>query len=242
MLILASSFFIIAWLYASVGLGGGSSYLAILSLSNVPFNIIPSLSLLCNLIVSASGFFHFYTNGHFAKQHLWPLLLGSIPMAFLGGIIPIPKTVFMTLLGISLLLASLSILLKQKKIIDNSEPSRFKLIIIGALIGFFSGLVGIGGGIFLAPIMLSITNLKPKQIAALASAFIFINSSSGFLGQITKLKTFNLLEYWPLLLAVFLGGQVGARISSRQSLSQNAVRKLTALLTFYVGFRLIFFT
>ncbi len=243
MLTLTFSFFLIAWLYASVGFGGGSSYLALLSLSQIPFTQIPSLSLICNILVTCTGFSNFYREGHFSRQYFWPLILGSIPMVSVGAMIPISKTVFSTLLGSSLLVTSFWLLISKKhKVLKYSNPSQLNLVGIGAFIGFISGIVGIGGGIFLSPIMLSLTSLKPKQVAALASAFIFINSIAGLLGQLTKLSDFNLLNYWPLFLAVFFGGQIGARLSSQQSISQDTVRKLTALLTFYAGFRFVFWS
>ncbi len=240
MLSLSLSFFLIAWLYASVGFGGGSSYLAFLTFAHIPFTQIPSLSLLCNIIVTSSGCIHFYRQGHFLWRSFWPLLLGSVPMAFLGGLIPISKTFFSLLLGISLVAASLRLLIRYRTIQRSNRPKRMNLICIGASIGFFSGLVGIGGGIFLSPILLNFGWFKPKQVAAFSSAFILLNSLSGFFGQMTKTGAVNLLEFWPLFLAVFCGGQCGSLLSSRKFLSQNAVRILSSILTLYAGCRLLY--
>jgi uncharacterized membrane protein YfcA len=241
---MALLFFIIAAAYSTVGFGGGSSYIAALVLFGLPYQDIPSISLLCNLVVVSSGAYHFIKNGHFS----WPLartfLTTSIPMAFLGGLIPITQQAFTLTLGILLILAGIRLLWTRE------EPSQAILkipfsnslaIFFGSLLGFLSGLVGIGGGIFLSPLLMGLGWGKPKQIAATASIFILLNSFAGLVGQTIKHRA-NLdilLQYWPLFIAVFLGGQIGSRIGSNW-LSQLWIVRLTSILVLWVGLRLVF--
>lgn len=235
-------FFIIAAAYSTVGFGGGSSYIAALVLFGLPYQDIPQISLLCNLIVVSSGAYHFIKNGHLS----WPLarifLATSIPMAFLGGLIPISKQTFTLTLGILLILVGIRLLWRGREL---SEPilkipfSNSLAIFFGCILGFLSGLVGIGGGIFLSPLLMALGWGKPKQIAATASIFILLNSMAGLAGQIVKHRASpEILQYWPLFLAVFLGGQIGSRIGSNR-LSQLWVVRLTSILVLWVGLRLV---
>lgn len=239
---MALLFFIIAVAYSTVGFGGGSSYIAALVLFGLPYQDIPQISLLCNLIVVSSGAYHFIKSGHLS----WPLarifLATSIPMAFLGGLIPISKQTFTLTLGILLILVGLRLLWVRD---ESSQPilklpfSNSLAIFFGSLLGFLSGLVGIGGGIFLSPLLIGLGWGKPKQIAATASIFILLNSIAGLFGQIIKHQAHTeIFQYWPLFLAVFLGGQIGSRIGSNW-LSQLWIVRLTSILVLWVGLRLM---
>lgn len=247
--LLSLLFFIVAWIYSSVGFGGGSSYMALLILLNVSYKFAPSLALTCNLIVAGGGAYHFFRHKHFFPRLLLPFMVSSIPFAYWGGKIPVEKEVFMLLLGITLLMAGSRMLFfsQDKRTLGKNEilsptdiPSLKVAIPLGALIGFLSGIVGIGGGIFLAPVLYAFSRAKPKQISAAASVFIFCNSLAGLTGQLQKIHQPSMIyiEYWPLLMAVFLGGQIGGRLGAR-NFSHNLVAKVTGFLIITVAIRLL---
>lgn len=238
-------FFLIAALYASVGFGGGSSYIAVMAMFGVNFLLMRSGALLCNIVVVTTGTYIFYKNGHLDWRKALPLTLASVPMAFLGGYLPIKERTFFILLGSTLVLAALLTWWQPKSSQNADENSRkstkkqlFNLS-IGGGIGFLSGMVGIGGGIFLAPILYLTRWAEAKTIAATASLFILVNSISGLFGQMAK-PDFQIDWKFtvPLLIAVFLGGQLGSRIGAVK-LSALWVRRATALLIFYIGVQLL---
>lgn len=236
---LALSFFIIALLYASVGFGGGSSYLAMLAVSEVPFEIMPKLSLICNLLVVSGGSWHYYRQGHFNKKLILPFVLSSVPFALLGGMFPIKQETFMALLAGSLVLAGLRLLFVPKiKESEIKRPSLSISVIVGAVLGLLAGLVGLGGGIFLSPLMLNLKWGKPKEVAATASAFIFLNSIAGLIGQLTKGIPEGLSTYWPLFIAVVIGGQIGSRIGTHQKMPSSLIQRGTAILILFISLRL----
>lgn len=217
-MLLAALFGVIALLYASVGFGGGSSYLALLVLWGVPFTIIPMLALACNIIVVSGNSLHYVRAGHFNKRLLIPYLIGSIPLSYLGGTLDIDQRIFEWLIFLALLMAGL-LLIWQHEEFNNPYasyhlPSLPFAIAVGAALGFLSGIIGIGGGIFLAPVLHLQRSGSPHQIATAASLFILINSTAGLLGHLQKIGFSEiLLAYWPLLLAVFAGGQIGNLLS-----------------------------
>jgi len=236
-------FFTIALFYSSAGFGGGSSYLAILSLFSLEYSVIKSTALLCNIVVVSGGTFLFFKKGFLSLPKIWPLIVLSTPMAYLGGRIVLQETTFFILLGMTLLLAAIFMLLPfsyPKKIsIQNSKKSLLRNGCIGGGIGFLSGLVGIGGGIFLAP-FLHLTHWdEPKVIAATASFFILVNSIFGLIGQASQLGfTIQWSFVSSLLIAVFLGGQIGSRISSSY-LAPKRVKQITAILILIVAIRIL---
>lgn len=238
-------FFIIALVYSAVGFGGGSSYIAALALFDYPYESIPVVALICNVIVVSGGIYNFRKNGHFKWSLFWPFVVSSIPMAFIGGRIPVSKEFFLILLGVSLFLIAVRLLLINRGTKDYSEykmPRTSVALLLGAVLGLVAGMVGIGGGIFLAPLLLHLRWGLPKQIAATAALFILLNSLSGLAGQFVKgTSMIDLLDYWPLFLSVFIGGQIGSRIGSGQVLSHRTVKDLTALLILFVSLR-IFYT
>lgn len=238
-------FFIIALVYSAVGFGGGSSYIAALALFDYPYESIPVVALICNVIVVSGGIYNFRKNGHFKWSLFWPFVVSSIPMAFIGGRIPVSKEFFLILLGVCLFLIAVRLLLINRGTKDYSEykmPRTSVALLLGAVLGLVAGMVGIGGGIFLAPLLLHLRWGLPKQIAATAPLFILLNSLSGLAGQFVKgTSMIDLLDYWPLFLSVFIGGQIGSRIGSGQVLSHRTVKDLTALLVLFVSLR-IFYT
>ena len=218
MIILSILFFVTAILYSSVGFGGGSTYLALFLIWDVPYYIIPIMALFCNMIVVSGNCFNYIKAGNHNLKLLIPYLIGSIPLAFIGGSLQIEKDFFEILLFIILSLAGFLLLFKFRSYEDNNETYRnipkIISIIIGGILGFISGVVGIGGGIFLSPILFLIKAGKPKHIVTTASIFILINSISGISGQLTKdLVLTEIQNYWFLFLAVFVGGQIGNHLN-----------------------------
>ena len=214
MIILSILFFVTAILYSSVGFGGGSTYLALLLISGVPYFIFPVIALSCNIVVVSGNCFNYIRAGNLNLRLLIPYLIGSIPLAFIGGSLPIEKRLFEILLFLVLTIAGILLLLNFRSY-DDKEESYRKIpiiisILIGGILGFISGIVGIGGGIFLSPILYLIKAGRPKHIVTTASLFILINSLSGIVGQLTKNVVISEIpNYWFLLLAVLIGGQVG---------------------------------
>ena len=214
MIILSILFFVTAILYSSVGFGGGSTYLALLLIWEIPYFIFPLIALFCNIIVVSGNCFNYIRAGNLNLKLLIPYLIGSIPLAFIGGSLPIEKKLFEILLFLVLTVAGISLLFNFKSY-DDKEKNYRKVpivisILIGGVLGFISGVVGIGGGIFLSPILFVIRAGKPKHIVTIASLFILINSLSGIIGQLTKNAVLGEIQnYWFLLLAVLIGGQVG---------------------------------
>ena len=214
MIILSILFFVTAILYASVGFGGGSTYLALLLLWGVPYFIFPVVALTCNIIVVSGNCFNYIRAGNLNLKLLIPYLIGSIPLAFIGGSLPIEKEFFEILLFVVLTIAGVLLLLKFNSYDDNIEIFRkipiLVSILIGGILGFVSGVAGVGGGIFLSPILFLLKAGKPKHIVTTASLFILINSLSGIFGQLTKSTILSEIQnYWFLFLAVLIGGQIG---------------------------------
>jgi len=214
MIILSILFFVTAILYASVGFGGGSTYLALLFIWGIPYYIFPIIALSCNIIVVSGNCFNYIRAGNLNLKLLIPYLLGSVPMAFIGGTLPVDKEIFEILLFFVLSIAGILLLINFRSYDDKENNDKkipkLILILIGAILGFVSGIVGIGGGIFLSPILFLIRAAKPKHIVTTASMFILINSVSGIIGQLTKSYVLNdIKDYWILLLVVLIGGQIG---------------------------------
>ena len=242
MFILSILFFVTAILYSSVGFGGGSTYLALLLIWDIPYYIFPVLALVCNVIVVSGNSFNYIRTGNFNSKLLLVYLVGSIPFAFLGGSIAVEKKFFEIILFVVLSLAGFFLLISNRnyseKIIKINNINPLFSIMIGSVIGFISGIVGIGGGIFLSPILFLLKAAHPKQIVTTASLFILLNSISGILGQLTKENVINeLFNYYPLFLAVLIGGQIGNFLNLK-FLSNRLLAILTSLLVIFVAMRI----
>lgn len=233
-----SLFLIISILYSSVGFGGGSSYLAVLALTGIAYTQIRSTALLCNIVVVSGNVLLYLQQKQYNWKKVVPLVIFSIPMAFVGGFLRISETFFFILLGVTLLFAAFSMWV-SKRITTSKEVNTKKNVAYGGIIGFISGMVGIGGGIFLAP-LLHLTNWDtPKRIAATASFFILVNSISGLFGQYTNPQfsiDWNLTGI--LLVTVFIGGQIGSRLSNRL-FTPVQLKKATAILIAFVSIRIL---
>ncbi len=244
MMVLVVAFFLTAVLYASVGFGGGSTYSALLALSGVDYRIMPLLALTCNVIVVAGS------SVRFAKQRITPwrgaitLTAIAAPAAFLGGLTPIGEDLFLTILGASLVLTGGSLLVPQRASLDDARPASMSRLMPVAVVplGYLAGLVGIGGGIFLAPLLHLVKWNNARAIAATASFFILVNSLFGIAGQVMKGGPDRLLAAisfgLPLMLAVAIGGQIGSLLAVKV-LPLRWIRWLTAALTIWVGARLL---
>ena len=242
MIILSILFFVTAIFYSSVGFGGGSTYLALLLIWGVPYYIFPIIALSCNIIVVSGNCFNYIKAGNLNLKLLIPYLIGSIPFAFLGGSLPLEKELFEILLFLVLSTAGLLLLFKFNSYDDKEENYRkipiFISILIGGLLGFISGIVGIGGGIFLSPILFLIRAGKPKHIVTTASLFILINCISGIIGQLTKnLVITEIHNYWHLLIAVLIGGQIGNFLNLK-IFPTRILALVTSLLVLFVSVRM----
>ncbi len=242
MILLAVAFFLTALLYASVGFGGGSTYIALLVLAGVNGSLVPVISPLCNIIVVTGGTIRFARAGLIPWRRVLPLVMVSAPAAYLGGLTPITQKAFVALLGASLLVAGL-LLIFQRARADQAlrQTSPIADGAMGGAVGYLSGLVGIGGGIFLSPIQHLMRWASARQIAATASVFILVNAVAGLAGQLTKLGTSGLASlapFWPLALAVLVGGQIGSHAGIRL-FSEPLVRRATGILILYVAVQLL---
>jgi uncharacterized protein len=239
---LALGFAITAALYASVGFGGGSTYTALLTMAGTDYRILPAISLVCNIIVVTGGTIRYARAGEVPWRRVLPIVAVSAPLAVLGGLTPIRQPTFMLLLGLSLLVAGL--LLTFQREVPKARQAGFAglPLVAGAALGYLSGLVGIGGGIFLAPLLHLIGWDKPRAIAATASLFILVNSLAGLIGQSTKLSASGeagaLIAYWPLALAVLVGGQLGSHLGLKL-FTELQLRRATGLLILFVAGQLL---
>ncbi|MEM6476821.1 MAG: sulfite exporter TauE/SafE family protein [Pseudomonadota bacterium] len=242
-ILLALAFFVTALLYASVGFGGGSTYAALLALSGLDYRLLPMVARACNIVVVAGSSIRFAR----AKVTPWrgALLLTALaaPAAFVGGLIAIDQATFMLLLGGSLILTGITMLIPVSEV-TAGEPTRFAkaMPFVAAPMGFLAGLVGIGGGVFLAPLLHLTLWKDARAIAATASVFILINSLFGLAGQLLKQGpgAFSgaVGAALPLLLAVAIGGQIGSLMAVKV-LPKRWIRWLTAALVMVVGVRLL---
>jgi len=242
MQLLAILFLVTAILYSSVGFGGGSTYLALLLIWGIPYFIFPVIALSCNILVVSGNCFNYIRAGNLNLRLLIPYLIGSIPMAYIGGSLPIEKRLFEILLFLVLAVAGVLLLFNFKSY-DDKEESYQKIpslvsILIGTVLGFISGVVGIGGGIFLSPILFLIKAGRPKHIVTTASLFILINSISGIIGQLTKnIVLTGVVNYWYLLAVVLIGGQVGNFLNLK-IFPTRILALVTAFLVLFVTIRM----
>lgn len=245
-MVLAFLFFMTALLYACIGFGGGSTYNALLVLGDTDYQLIPIISLICNIVVVSGGVRHFSRERHIRLPRIAPWIVFSVPASFVGGLIPVPEVIFTGVLGFALLLSGLRLLWPEKE--DPAFPNpkapqhRAMPAIFGTSLGLLAGITGIGGGIFLAPVLHFIRWGNAKQIAGACAFFILVNSLAGLIGQSLKIESapvFSALSpYWILLPAVLVGGQIGSWLGSSR-INVGAIKKMTAILILYVSARLL---
>lgn len=244
--LLTGLFLLVAAAYASVGFGGGSTYNALLILSGTDYRLVPAIALTCNILVVSGGVYHYTRAGSLSAASLLPFVVLSIPMAWLGGRLPVSEKVFIGLLGFSLLVAAVQMLVKRdtNALAAQRTGKRYWLLAtpIGGFIGLLAGITGIGGGIFLAPLVYLFHLAPARTVAGITSGFILVNSIAGLAGQLMKAGDYSPLDdwiqAWPLFIAVVIGGQIGSHLGAYH-LPENWIKRLTAVLMLYVAFRLI---
>lgn len=230
-------FFLIALIYSAAGFGGGSSYLAVLTLFPLEFTEVRMIALLCNIVVVSGSVYVFYQNDFLRIRKILPLVLLSVPFAYFGGSLKINQSIFFIILGLTLFIAAILMLIKKQDKTVKLPP--YINGIIGGGIGFLSGLVGIGGGIFLSPLLyLSRWNI-PKVIAATTASFILVNSVAGLIGQVhTNGFSVDFQVIVLLLITVLIGGQIGSRLTASW-INPQIVRRITAFLILFVSLRIL---
>jgi len=234
-------FFLVAFLYSTVGHGGASGYLAVLSLFAFPTDERASTALLLNIIVAGIAFYYYYRSGFFSTKLTIPFLITSVPLAFIGGMIHVPKQIYGLLLTIALIAAALRLIIKFESDTDGSLkytlPSLRIALPTGGVLGLISGVVGVGGGIFLSPIILLLKWADPKFTAATSALFIVVNSVAGISGRIIdgRFSTGTLL---PFLVAAILGGFIGSMWGSRK-FSNITLRRLLGIVLIIAAVKLL---
>lgn len=243
--LLAALFFVTALLYASVGFGGGSTYTALLIVAGTDYRLVPVIALTCNILVVSGNTFRYRREGLINFKKIWPLIILSIPAAWIGGRLNVSETVFIGLLCMALFIAGLRLLFSRTAKTETLARPIPPLVsaFIGGGVGFYAGLVGIGGGIFLAPILHFLRFGTALQIAATCSLFILVNSVAGIWGQLTKLGDLSILNdayaYWPVIPAVLVGGFIGNYFGVFK-LNETVVKRATGGLILIVALRLAF--
>ena len=230
--ILAALFFVVAFIYSSVGLGGGSSYTALMAIFGINTLAIPMVSLSLNLFVTSIGSYNFIRNKHAKIKLIFPFLISSVPMAYLGGSIDISKDIFYWVLLISLIFVAARIYFWQNVTIQLNLKQKEKIIIsliAGSVLGLIAGIVGIGGGIYLVPLIIVLGLGSEKEAAACGAIFIWLNSFSGLLSRL-QYNSIDLTNYIPLIVAVLLGGTLGSYMGSFKFSSKQMDKILGAVI------------
>jgi hypothetical protein len=239
LLVLSACILVVAILYSSVGHGGASGYIAILALFSLAPAAFKPTALVLNILVSAIATFYFSRAGHFSWHLFWPFAATSIPFSFLGGYLRLPTHVYQPIVGIVLLASAYRLFpRKDSEATDVLRPSITAALVIGAALGFLSGMTGVGGGIFLSPLLLLLGWARVKEISAVASLFILVNSIAGLLGHIGSLQ--SMPRYVPILaVAALAGGITGSFFGSNRIPASGIVRALSVVLII-AGFKLLF--
>lgn len=231
--------FLVAFLYASVGHGGASGYLALMALFSITPEVMKPTALLLNLFVSLTSFIQFYRGGHFRWKVFRPFALASIPLAYLGGLVVVDGSIYKKLMGLLLLIPVVRFYFFSNARVEQERKPDFALsLLIGSSIGFLSGLIGIGGGILLSPILLLLKWADQKQTAAISALFIFVNSLSGLAGQLTKGIHFTTDMYAYVMIA-FTGGWCGAYFGALK-FKQTILKNVLATVLMLAAYKLLF--
>jgi uncharacterized membrane protein YfcA len=233
--------FLVAFLYSSVGHGGASGYLALMAIFAISPDVMKPTALLLNLFVSLTSFIQFYRGKHFNWKIFLPFAIASVPMAFVGGLIEIDAFIYKKILGVLLLIPVIRFLFfSNVNVKEHKEANIILSLLIGAAIGFLSGLIGIGGGIILSPVLLLLKWTDMKQTAAISALFIFVNSIAGLAGQLTKGIQFSPDMYWYVAIA-FVGGICGAYFGSLR-FKQTLLKYMLAIVLAVAAYKLLFTT
>lgn len=236
-LILVLAIFVVAFLYSSVGHAGASGYIAVMGLASLSPAIIKPSALVLNVLVASIGSWQFFRGGHFRWRLFWPFALLSIPMAFLGGAMNLPTHWFKILVGVVLLLSAANFLWRPGDDEPRAQPSLPVCIGAGGVLGFFAGLTGTGGGIFLTPLMLLMRWARTKEVAATSALFILVNSLAGLAGNASATRAIPDLV-WPLAGAALVGGSLGSWLGSHR-LPPLVIKRLLAVVLVIAGLHLL---
>lgn len=234
---------IIAFLYAAVGHGGASGYIAVMALFGILPMVMKPTALSLNILVASLGTIQFYKANFFSWKIFLPLIVTSIPCAYIGGAIQLPQQIYKQIIGIVLLYSAYQLFFIKKNKINQPESDikampLYISLIVGAVIGFASGMTGVGGGIFLSPLLILMNWASVRNTAGISAAFILVNSIAGLLGHISSVQ--NLPEFIPYLaIAALIGGSVGAYMGSRQ-FAPLTIRKLLSFTLLIAALKLIF--
>ncbi len=230
---------VVAFLYASVGHGGASGYLALMALFSLAPAVMKPTALLLNLFVSLTAFLQFYRGKHFVWKVFFPLALASVPMAFVGGLVSIDATIYKKILGLLLIFSVIRLLIPTKNTSQEQKPTHFSgALLMGGVIGLLSGMIGIGGGIILSPLLIFFNWTDQKQTAAISALFIFVNSASGLMGQLTNGIQFS-SDMFVYVAVAFAGGIAGAYFGSMK-FRQTVMKKVLALVLAVAAYKLLF--
>lgn len=231
---------VIAVLYASVGHGGASGYLALMALYNFAPEQMKSSALVLNLAVSLVSFWGYYKESYFLKSIFTPIALLSIPMALLGGFIHVETIVYKKILGALLLVPAILFLLDlpNRQSIKSTIPSRLNLYLMGAIIGLLSGILGIGGGILLSPLLLFLNYTDQKQTAAISALFIFVNSLAGLIGPLVHQVSFDPQLAWYVGFTV-IGGYIGSYLGVH-IFNKGTLKRVLSIVLFMAAYKLLF--
>jgi len=230
---------IVSFLYSSVGHGGASGYLALMALFSFAPETMKPTALLLNIFVAGISFYYYYREGYFNKRLFLSFAISSIPFAFLGGTIEIDASIYKKILAVLLVFAILKMLNvfgKESDTIKQVKP--WQGVMVGGIIGFFSGLIGIGGGIILTPLILLLHWGKMKEAAAVSALFIWVNSASGLIGQLSTGISLS-KESFILVAIAMIGGVLGGYFGSKK-LNNQKLRYILALVLVMASFKLFF--
>ncbi len=233
-------FLLIALLYSSVGLGGGSGYLALMGLFNVDLAVMRPVALGLNILVASIGTYKYTRAGFFSWKLFLPFAITSIPFAFLGGCLNLDGGIYRAFIGVVLLYSAIRLFLTAKKAEErtSTSPPLWASLLTGAIIGFVAGITGVGGSIFLAPLILLMNWASPKETAGISVVFVLVNSISGFLGYMSHAPEFPpQIIYWGI--AVIVGGYFGAEYGSNR-LPNLLIRKILAGILLVGGAKMFF--
>jgi len=211
---------IISFLYSSVGHGGASGYLALMALFSFPNDIMKPTALILNLFVAGVAFYQYYRAGHFKPQLFLWFAVGSIPAAYFGGAFHVEPSIYKKILGVLLIFAVLKMLYKPTHQSNIKKIVPYLAIGIGVLIGFFSGLIGIGGGIILTPLLLLLHWANMKEAAAVSAMFIWVNSAAGLIGQFSTGVELS-VNVIPMIGVALVGGFMGSYLGAKKLNNQR---------------------
>ncbi len=238
-LLIILAIFIVAVMYSSVGHGGASGYLAVMALLAVAPEVMRPTALMLNVLVSAIAFAQFAYKGGFSWRVFWPFAVASIPMAYVGGSIVLPTNAHKIVLGVVLIFTAVRLSLRLSG--DGEEPRQPPIaaaLALGAAIGFVSGLVGVGGGIFLTPVLLLMRWSEARVAAGVSALFILLNSASALAGSYSKVAELPEIV-WAWLAAALIGGVIGATLGSNK-FGSLTLRRVLAVVLVVAGIKLIF--